>query len=444
MRTHDVIIIGSGAAGQTVATECAKAGRSVAVVDRLPFGGTCALRGCMPKKVLLSAAEATARMAALDGIGVTGEARVDWPALMRRKRGFTDPVPGNTMSWMTDMGIDTITGTARFISPDSLEVDGEVFGAPAIVLATGARPIDLGIGGQDLVMSSTDFLDLDEMPERVAFIGGGYISFEFSWLAHRAGADVTIIHRSAQVLKGFEPGLAEQLAGRYRSLGIDIMLDAPVQGVEKSAGGLAVVTPDRIVEVDAVFHGAGRAPDLEGLDLETGGVEYSRRGVTVDRSLRSTTNPIVWAVGDAAGIGTPLTPVAGAQGEVAASGILGTPATYEDRFTPSVVFSDPPLARVGIGEDAAADDARLEVRTFDMSTWFTQKRVGNDTAGAVLVVDRESGAIRGAHLLGVEADEIINVFTLAVQFGITIDDLKTVTWSYPTLAYEINYLTGRY
>jgi glutathione reductase (NADPH) len=444
MTQFDVLIIGSGAAGQTVAAQCGKAGKSVAVIDRLPFGGTCGLRGCIPKKLLLSAAEAVRGARNLKGKGVTGECAIDWPELMARKRAHIAPTPENHLKWMHDMGITTIDGAARFVSPDSLEVAGEVLGASAIVLATGARPMDLTIEGAELLLTSTDFLDLSAMPARVAFVGGGYVSFELSWLAHAAGAQATIVHRSAQVLQGFDPDLAQMLAERYQAQGITILTDAPVERIERRGEGAALITPAGVVEADIAVHGAGRVPDLDGLDLEAGGVQYSRRGVSVDAHLQSVSNPIVWACGDAAALGTPLTPVAGAQGEVVAAGILGEDATYDDGATPSVVFSDPPLARVGADVEVAATDESLHVRAYDMSDWFAQTRVGNTVAAARLVVDRETGTLKGAHLLGAGVDEVINVFTLAIKFGITLEELRTVTWTYPTLSYEINYLTGRY
>ena len=445
MTNYDVLIVGSGSAGQTVAAACAKAGKSVAVVDRLPFGGTCSLRGCEPKKMLLAGSEATGRTSALEGQGVGGTCRIDWPRLMQRKRERVDAVPSRTVSWMNDMGIATLHATARFISPDTLDVGGEPTSAAAIVIAAGARPVGLGIEGEDLVLTSTDFLSLEVMPSSVAFIGGGYISFEFARLAQLAGAEATIIHRSRQVLKGFDPTLADALAERYRALGIDVLLDAPAQRVGLLGDGrVSVSTPKGDVEADLVFHGAGRVPDLADLDLDAGGVHHTSMGVGVDSQLRSTSNPVVWSCGDAAAAGTPLTPVAAVQGEIVSAGILGRHAEFDDSATPSVVFSDPPLARVGADAEAAQSDPRLEVSSLDMSRWFTQTRVGNTAGGATLVLERDTGAIKGAHLLGVGADEIINVFAVAVRFGVTIRDLRTVTWSYPTLAYDINYLTGRY
>lgn len=444
MSHYDVVIIGSGASGQTVAAACAKAGKRVVVIDRRPFGGTCRLRGCIPKKVLLAGAEAVGRSAMLEGKGITQACAIDWNALMAFKRSHTGPAPATTERWMRDMGVETIHGTARFVSPRELSVDDTRITSDAFVVATGARPIRLGIEGEEHINTSEDFLDLDALPARIAFVGGGYISFEFAGLAHRAGAKATILHRSKQVLSGFDPTLAGMLAERYTSLGIAVMTSSPVERVLAGEGGLVVVTPDARIEADLVVHGAGRAPDLEDLDLTAAGVEWSRRGVGVDRRLRSTSNPKVWAVGDAAALGTPLTPVAAAQGEVAAANILGGDVEFDDAATPSVVFSDPPMARVGVDAGSVQGDDRYECAFFDMSDWFTQARVGNDTGGAVLVIDTRSDTIVGAHLLGIGADEIINVFTLAVKFGLTVAQLKTATWSYPSLAYEINYMTGRY
>ncbi|MHB9002765.1 MAG: dihydrolipoyl dehydrogenase family protein [Coriobacteriia bacterium] len=444
MSHYDVLIIGSGAGGQTVADACAKARRSVAVVDRLPFGGTCALRGCIPKKVLFTGAETVARAGRLAGKGVRGSYAVDWPALMAFKRTYTESATPAIEGWMRDAGIATLHGTARFSSANSVVVGSETIQAEAIVIATGAYPMPLGFEGEDAIATSTDFLDLDEMPARVAFVGGGYISFELAGIAHHAGATATILHRSAQVLAGFDPELSNRLADHYRALGIQVLTDAPVIRVERTADGLRVVTSEGAIQADLVVHGAGRIPALDDLDLDVAHVAYSKRGVTVDSQLRSTTNPAVWSVGDAADAGAPLTPVASVQGEVVAANILGGSVEFDGSTTPSVLFSDPPMARVGMDAQAAEENPGLEVRRFDMGEWLSQSRLGNDTAGAALVIDTGTGAIVGAHLLGEGVEELVNILAVAIKFRITMEQLRTVTWSYPTLAYEINYLTGRY
>ena len=228
MPEFDVAVIGSGTAAQNVVPRCAEAGLRVAVVDRLPYGGTCARRGCDPKKVLLAAAEAVGRARMLDGRGLTGGPAIDWPALMQRKRGFTEPVARRIEDWLRSTGAETMHGSARLLGAGRVEVDGRAFDAADIVVTTGARPLPLGIPGEELVTISDEFLELDDLPPRLVFIGGGYISFEFAWLARMAGAAVTILHRGARVLKGFDEQLAAKVTrplpaprhrGRHRRAG---------------------------------------------------------------------------------------------------------------------------------------------------------------------------------------------------------------------------------
>jgi glutathione reductase (NADPH) len=441
--TYDVVVIGSGTAAQNVAPRCAQAGLRVAVVDRLPYGGTCAQRGCDPKKVLLAPAEAVSRARGLDGDGLTGRPRVDWPALIARKRTFTEPVPERIESWFQAEGIETIHGDARLRDAHTVEVDGRALEARDLVIAAGARPVDLGIPGADLVTTSAEFMELDELPPRIVFIGGGYISFEFAWLAQAAGAEITVLHRSAHVLKGFDPQLAGQLVERYRSLGIDVRTDAPVREVARRGDHLVVAGDTDEVEADLVVHGAGRVADLEGLGLDDAGIEAGPHGVRVDEHLRSTSDAHVWAAGDAADVGIPLTPVASKEGKVVAAGILGEDVTYDGRAVPSVCFSDPPLAGVGMtAAEAAERGEAVHVERADSSSWFSQRRVGQTHAGVAVVTEAASGRLLGAHLLGVNADEVINVLALAIRHGLTKDDLTAMTWSYPTATSDLPYVLG--
>jgi len=443
MPEFDVAVVGSGTAAQNVVPRCAQAGLRVAVVDRLPYGGTCARRGCDPKKVLLAAAEAVGRARMLDGRGLTGGPVIDWPALMARKRGFTAPVAGRIEDWLRSTGAETMHGSARLLGAGRLEVDGRAFDAADIVVATGARPLPLGIPGEELVTISDEFLELDDLPPRVVFIGGGYISFEFAWLARMAGAAVTILHRGEHVLKGFDEQLADVLADRYRSLEIDVVTGAPVAAVHRQGGELVVETGARDFPADLVVHGAGRVADVAGLGLAEAGVEWTPRGVRVDEHLRSVSAAHVWAAGDAADIGLPLTPVASKQGKVVVAGILGEDAGYDGYAVPSVCFSDPPLAAVGMStEDAAKRGDAAEILRADTSEWFSQRRLGQTHAGMAVVTDAASGRVLGGHLLGVNADEVINVLALAIRHGLTTDDLTEMTWAYPTAASELPYVVG--
>ena len=443
MPEYDVVVIGSGTAAQNVAPRCAQEGLRVAVVDRLPYGGTCGQRGCDPKKVLLAAAEAVSRARGLDGSGLAGGPAIDWPALIARKRTFTEPVPERIEGWMRDAGAETLHGTATLLSAHEVQVDGRAFDAADVVVASGARPMDLGIPGEDLVTTSTGFLDLERMPPRVAFIGGGYISFEFAWLSRMAGAAVTILHRGDHVLKGFDEQLADVLVERYRALGIEVVTGAPVHEVRRHGDELVVVHGAGELAADLVVHGAGRVADIDDLGLEAAGIAAGRRGVRVDARLRSVDDAHVWAAGDAADKGLPLTPVASREGKVVAAGILGEDAEYDGRAVPSVCFSDPPLAAVGMSTAEAADQGdAVKVLRADTSEWFSQRRLGQTHGGAALVTDAASGRLLGGHLLGVNADEVVNVLALAIRHGLTAGDLTAMTWSYPTATSELPYLLG--
>jgi glutathione reductase (NADPH) len=442
MSDFDAIVIGTGVAGQTVAEALATGGRRVAIVDRREYGGTCTLRGCEPKKVLVSAAEVVERARAQAGNGPAGELRLDWPALIAFKRTFTDPAPQSIEDYLKSVGVETLHGQARFTGPAALAVDGVAHVAKHFVVATGARPMPLGIEGEDLVSTSEDFMAAERLGERVVFIGGGYISMEFAHVAAAAGSSVTICHRGARVLGGFDPDLVGMLADSYRKAGIDVRTGAPVRSVAEEAGALVVVLQDGTrIPADMVVHGAGRAPDLEALDLAAAGVVFGRRGVEVDRSLRSVSNPRVWAAGDAADRGLPLTPVGTIEGRVLARNILGEEAVYDPSVTPSVVFSDPPLAMVGLTEAQAAERG-LDVRgsLVDRTQWASSRRVGDPVAGAKVLVDRGTQRIVGAHLLGHQAEEVINVFATAMVAGLTTTDLKALPWAYPTGGWEIRYL----
>jgi glutathione reductase (NADPH) len=440
MSHYDVIVIGTGVAGGSVAAHCASAGLHVAVTDRVPYGGTCAQRGCDPKKVLLAAAEAVGRAQALAGHGLEGEPRIVWGDLVRRKRDFVGGVPQRTEARLRDAGATLLHGEARFLCEDMLAIDGQELRADSIVIATGATPRPLGMPGEELLVHADAFMDLDELPPRVVFVGGGYISFEFAALARRAGAGVKIVHRSSRVLKGFDPDLAALLVERYRSLGIEVLLDTPTLEIRGESGAFAVQTPGGSLVADLVVHGAGRVPDLANLDLPAANVHAGDHGVVVDAQLRSVSNPRVFAAGDAAGVGAALTPPASRQANVVVKTILGQAAEYDPRATASVAFSDPPLAAVGITAEEAEERDDVEVVSNDMSGWFTTRRLGLTHAAAKAIREKDSGTLLGAHMLGANAEEVINVFALAVRHGLTVDQVAETVWAYPTASSDIGYM----
>lgn len=438
MDSFDVIVIGTGVSGQTAAAALSAAGKRVAAVDRREFGGTCALRGCEPKKVLFNAAQAVERARAQGG--VVGHVGVDWPALIAFKRTFTDPASAAIEKWLVSSGVAALHGTAAFESPDSVRIADRLYHPEHIVIATGARPIPLGFPGADLVIDSEAFMATDRLGGTVAFIGGGYISFEFAHMVTAAGSAAVILNRGPQVLAGFDPDLADMLADAYREAGIDVWADSPVVAVSRRGDGLEVALADgSTVACDMVVHGAGRAPDLDALDLDAGGVGRGPRGVTVDSGMRSATNPRVYAVGDSAASGPPLTPVGIAQARIAARNIVREgSAVFDGSIVPSVAFADPPLASVGLREsEALARGLDVDVRFHDTSKWTSSRRVGARVSGAKVLVERGTDLIVGAHLLGGSAEEVVNVVATAMRCGLKATALREAMWSYPTAGYDL-------
>ncbi|EAP98698.1 regulatory protein [Janibacter sp. HTCC2649] len=324
-RTYDLIVIGAGMAGVAAANKCASQGWSVGIVDALPYGGTCALRGCDPKKILRRGAEIIDSARLMRGKGIDDDGLViNWADLMKHKHGFTDPVPQNMEDGLTGNGVDTLHGLARFAGMNSLEIDGSHYQATHFLIATGARPRPLDFPGHQLMVESTDFLDLTALPPRILFVGGGFISFEFAHIAARASSTPTVIDRGPRPLKGFDPDLVELLIARGAEAGIQLLRSTIITAIEKSQNGYQATVErsghTETMEFDLIVHGAGRTPDLSSLNLESAGVDWDEHGVRVAPHLQSTTNPAVYAAGDSANTpGMPLTPVAVIEGKVAAS-----------------------------------------------------------------------------------------------------------------------------
>lgn len=443
--SYDLIVIGAGMAGVAAADKCASAGWRVAIVDELPYGGTCALRGCDPKKILRRGAEIIDAAHLLVGKGInTGGLAIDWDGLMAHKRGFTDPVPDNLEANLSKAGVDTLHDTATFTGPTSLDLDGTTYQARHFLIATGARPRPLDVPGADHLIDSTDFLNLESLPGGVLFVGGGFISFEFAHIAARAGATPTIIDRGPRPLKSFDPDLVHLLVERSRAVGIDVRTHTTLTSVERGGDGFTVTLDTNgtqsTIGADLVVHGAGRIPQLSRLGLDTAEVDHSPRGITVAGHLQSTTNPAVWAAGDSADTpGMPLTPVAVFEGKVAASNMLKGTATVPDYAgVPTVVFTIPELARVGLLETDAHDAGLdVDVRYHDTSGWYSNYRVGETTAAVKILVDRATDTIVGAHMLGPEYSELINLCGLAMKLGLTTRQLKSMTASYPSVASDL-------
>jgi len=446
-RRVDLVVVGTGVTS-AVASRCREAGWTVAVVDSRPFGGTCALRGCVPKKVLVGAAEAVHHARDMATIGVPAASlTIDWPALMRFKRSLIDPTPQRTEQAWAKIGVEQFHGRARFVDSTTLAVADDRLIGRRVLIAAGSMPAPLKFPGADRLTTSEEFLNLDQMPARIVFVGGGYISFEFAHVAARAGADVTILHRGRRPLEGFDPDLVGLLVRRTRELGIRVELETEVLGIESDAGGGLVVRglqhgTERRFEASMAVHGAGRVPELDDLDLDKAGVKREKRGVVVNEYLQSVSNPAIYAGGDAAANGPQLTPKADHDAGVLATNLLeGNRLAVNYEGLASAVFSIPPLASAGLTENAARSaGVKFRASWQDTSAWFNTRRVGETASGFKVLIEEGTGRIVGAHLLGPNAAEVINLFAVAIRLRIPADDLKQVIYAYPTNGSDIRFM----
>lgn len=440
---YDLVIIGTGTAAMVAAMLVRKAGWTVAVIDKRPFGGTCALRGCDPKRMLVAGAEVIDARRRMHGRGVDGEVAIDWPELIRFKRSFTDPVPGKHEHRYRKAGIAAFHGAARFTEPNTLRVGDDELTGRNILIASGASPVCLGMPGEELLVDSEAFLAMEHLPRRIVLVGGGYIAAEFSHIAARAGAEVTVIQRGPRMLKHFEPELVGWLMEAFDRIGVRVMTGFTVESIERGDGELVVHTAGNGREVaigaDLAVHAAGRAPALDALDLDAGDVGVREGSIALNAFLQSTTNPAVYAAGDAAGQGPPLTPVSSHDAKVVAANLIkGNHRTPDYRGVPSVVFTLPPVASVGMSEaEARASGLSYRLKCERTSDWYTARRVAEPVYGYKTVVEEGTERILGAHLVGPHADEVINLFALAIRHGLTADDLKSTMFAYPTGASDI-------
>ena len=446
MQKHDLAIIGTGTAAMVAATRIRNAGWNVAVIDEKPYGGTCALRGCDPKKMFIAGAEVIDGFNRMEAHGVTGSAGIDWPELIAFKRSFTDPVPEKHEARYDDKGIATYHGQATFTGANSLSVAGTQLESRFILIASGSEPMRLGIPGEEHLLTNEDFLAMDTLPRRIALVGGGYIAAEFSHIAARAGAQVTVFQRGPRMLTQFEPEVVGWLMDAFASVSIEVRTETSVTGIEKGESGFTVHTSgkggDAEIEVDAVFHAAGRVPAIGRLNLEAANVSVESGKLQLNEYLQSVSNPAVYAAGDAAQVGPPLTPVSSHDAKVVAANLVdGNSRKPDYRGVPSVAFTLPPIASVGMGEaEARAAGLKFQLKCERTSDWFTARRVAEKVYGYKTLVEDGTGRIIGAHLVGPHVDEVINVFGLAMRHGLTADDLKSTMFAYPTGASDVGYM----
>ncbi|EAA0093652.1 NAD(P)/FAD-dependent oxidoreductase [Listeria innocua] len=441
--TYDVVIIGSGASGTAVAFEAQAAGLKVAIVEERSWGGTCVLRGCDPKKVLVGAAEARNLSTRLRGKGIKEAATISWTDLMAFKETFVEDVPESRLESFHEAGIETFFGPASFQNENTLQVGNDILSAKKIVIATGATPNTLKVEGQEHIQTSDDFLSLEKLPDSVVFIGGGYISFEFASIALAAGRDVHIIHHNSEPLKKFDPDFVAALVATLKEEGIHFHFDTDITKINKNGEKLHIEGKNGFsLETDLIIGATGRTPNIAHLAIDKANIDYTKKGITVNEKLQTPNHPHIYACGDVAATkGAPLTPVVSMEAALVAKNILGGNEKIDYPAIPSVVFTSPKLASIGISmEEANANPEKYQIKNHDTTNWYTYRRTNEKIALAKIIEDRETGQIKGAHFLSEEADYMINYIAILMKANLTLADLQSVIFAYPSPASDLTAL----
>jgi glutathione reductase (NADPH) len=435
----DMLTIGAGSGGVASSRRAGGYGARVAICEEWRIGGTCVLRGCVPKKLLVYGAHFADDFADAAGFGWTVPTPgFDWPALIAAKDKEIGRLSQIYVNMLNSSKVRIFEARAAIVDPHTVEIGGKRYTAENILVATGSWPERPDIPGIEHVISSNEALDLPQLPKRIVIVGGGYIAVEFAGIFHTLGSEVVEIIRQPELLRGFDEDIRTCLGEEMRGRGVDIRGNTRVARIDKHAGGYTVgtVSGDRI-ETDLVMYATGRKPNTKGMGLAETGVKLNENGaVVVDEWQRSSVKNI-YAVGDVTDR-INLTPVAIAEGRAIAETLYNNnPMTMDHHDVPSAVFSQPPIGTVGLTEE----QARKQYREVDI--YQTRFRPMKYTLSGraertfmKLVVDAKSDRVVGVHMLGADAPEIVQGLAVAVKCGATKKQFDQTVGIHPTAAEE--------
>lgn len=436
---YDLFVIGAGSAGVRAARISAGFGAKVAVAEEFRVGGTCVIRGCVPKKLLVFASHIKEDLEAAAGYGWTvGESQFSWETLIANKDAEIDRLNGLYINTLNNANVTILDGRAVVTGPNSVEVNGESITAKYILVVTGGWPSLPDVPGIEHAITSNEALHLPTLPEHVVVVGGGYIAVEFAGIFGGLGAKVTQLYRGEQILRGFDGDMAKQLTIEMCRKGIDLRTGTNVTAVEKTDSGVRLTLTDgSTMDAGAVMYATGRSPNTKGLGLESAGVDLAKNGAIKVDAYGKTNVDSIYSAGDVTDR-IQLTPVAIKEGHAFALTVFGnTPTSPELDPVPSAVFSQPPIGTVGMSEeDAVAAGHKVDIY---ISNFRPMKhRLGGNEERAVtkLVVDADTDKVLGAHMIGIDAPEIIQGVGIAVKAGLTKADFDGTVAIHPSSSEE--------
>ncbi|MEO8745580.1 MAG: dihydrolipoyl dehydrogenase [Candidatus Dormiibacterota bacterium] len=436
--SFDVVVIGGGPGGYVGALRAAQLGAKTAIVEKDRLGGTCLVRGCIPTKALLQSSELYSLAKGGAPFGLIAEhVGFDWAAAQTRKTAVVDQLVKGVEGLLKAGGITVLRGSARLAGEGAVEVAGDRVQAKDIIIATGSAVARIPLKGAEHTIDSDQILELKEIPGRLAVIGGGVVGMEFAAMFAALGSQVTVFEMLPQILPMVDADLVAAYTKHLASLGGDVHTNSKVAEVVTGKNGLQVrfasAGQDGVVDADQVLLAVGRVPYTQGLEAEKAGVKLDRGRVVVDEHLRTTAKGI-WAIGDVIG-GIMLAHVASYEGVCAVENIAG----YSDRVpdyhaAPNCIYTDPEIAHVGLGEKEAKEKGiAVKIGRFPFAASGRALTLGQSEGFVKVLADASSGQLLGAHIIGPRATDLIAEATLAVQNGLTLEQIDLTIHAHPTL-----------
>jgi glutathione reductase (NADPH) len=439
---YDLFVIGAGSGGVRASRIAASHGAKVAVAEEYRVGGTCVIRGCVPKKLLVYGSHFAEDLADAKRFGWDTEgATFDWPTLRDNVAAEVDRLEGLYGQTLSSNKVQLFDQRAEIIGPNSVKLaDGTTVTAGTILIATGAWPAIPPIPGADLGITSNEVFHLAQLPKRAVIAGAGYIANEFAGIFNELGVDVTLASRGDKMLRSYDQEIVEKLLGISREKGIDIRLNFPFLGVAKQPDGSLLVDGGDagMIETDLVLWAIGRVPKVAGLGLETAGVAQDKDGAIIVDAYNRSNLPSIYAVGDVTNR-VQLTPVAIREGHAFADSVFGNdPRTIDYASIPTAVFSNPPISGVGLTEEEArAQLADVKIYKSDFRAMKNVLAGRNERSLYKMVVDGATDKVVGLHLIGPDSAEILQAAAIAVKAGLTKQDFDDTVALHPSMAEEL-------
>jgi glutathione reductase (NADPH) len=438
----DLFVLGAGSGGVRAARMAALSGAKVGIAEEHRVGGTCVIRGCIPKKFMVYASEFSNHFKAAEGYGWTvGKPTFDWPAFVERRDIEIARLSGIYVTNLQNAGADLVHARAELADAHTVKLADKdtTLTADKILVATGGWPVMPDVSGVELAITSNEAFHLETLPRRMVIVGGGYIAVEFAGIFNGLGVETTLVIRGANILRGFDNDVRSHLTGEMERRGIKVILGCRHTSLEKTASGiLNHFEGGSDIESDVVMFATGRAPHTKGLGLEAAGVALKNTGAVAVDDYSKTNIDNIWAVGDVTDR-INLTPVAIREGAAFAETVFNDrPTRFDHEMVASAVFSQPPIGAVGLSEaDARHEGAKIDIYKSAFRPMKSTFYNGEERMMMKLVVDKDSDKLLGCHIVGPDAPEMIQLAAVALKMGVTKAQWDSTCAVHPTAAEEL-------